>query len=345
MVHVYCNFCTHGNPDGSKFCNECGAQLNLAPCSRCDAVNTASARLCFQCGALLSSAFTEWSVPAGWSPASGGAAGSATSSMASVASVESPWVDHGTTSVALADAPEPLPAARPFAESGAIHASADDDAFVEAAPFVESAGDSDETSLAPSPGGRPDYPEHHSRRAHGILLAILVVAVAGGGYWLSVNPMRADDQRATTAPSTSAQEHVSSAPAAPAPTADTAVEVRDSPARDPVATTASTPPAPATPDASGAGEPEPSHENATSAPAASTPAPVEAQVPVTTPPAPSPVGTPPRTNARVVADAQRRAATTARTREQAERDAIATRRIIARDLADNPRTDLDRTAP
>ncbi len=50
---TFCRFCRHGNPDGAKFCNECGSQLSLAPCPSCEAINDRDASTCHQCGAAL----------------------------------------------------------------------------------------------------------------------------------------------------------------------------------------------------------------------------------------------------------------------------------------------------
>lgn len=48
-----CRFCGHVNPDGAKYCNECGSQLNLKPCRLCDAINDVAAEHCHKCGAAL----------------------------------------------------------------------------------------------------------------------------------------------------------------------------------------------------------------------------------------------------------------------------------------------------
>lgn len=48
-----CRFCGHVNPDGAKYCNECGSQLNLRPCRLCDAINDVAAEHCHKCGAAL----------------------------------------------------------------------------------------------------------------------------------------------------------------------------------------------------------------------------------------------------------------------------------------------------
>jgi hypothetical protein len=54
MSGFACKFCAHGNPEGAKFCNECGSPLHLAPCPRCEAINNAADAQCVQCGAPLS---------------------------------------------------------------------------------------------------------------------------------------------------------------------------------------------------------------------------------------------------------------------------------------------------
>jgi len=41
------------NPADSRFCNACGAQLNLALCPHCAAVNARAAKDCYQCGGSL----------------------------------------------------------------------------------------------------------------------------------------------------------------------------------------------------------------------------------------------------------------------------------------------------
>jgi hypothetical protein len=53
MFGFSCHFCGHDNPDGSKFCNDCGSPLHLKPCPRCDAVNDQAADHCSQCQATF----------------------------------------------------------------------------------------------------------------------------------------------------------------------------------------------------------------------------------------------------------------------------------------------------
>src|SRR5215469_4484587 len=47
-----CSNCGSNNPDGLKFCNQCGAALN-ARCSQCGFDNAPGARFCGNCGAPL----------------------------------------------------------------------------------------------------------------------------------------------------------------------------------------------------------------------------------------------------------------------------------------------------
>ena len=46
-----CRFCAHANPGGAKFCNDCGSPLHLKPCPQCEAITDVSAQSCHQCGA------------------------------------------------------------------------------------------------------------------------------------------------------------------------------------------------------------------------------------------------------------------------------------------------------
>lgn len=49
MLPNICRFCEHSNPEGAKFCTECGGCLHLLPCPSCGAVTDVSARTCYQC--------------------------------------------------------------------------------------------------------------------------------------------------------------------------------------------------------------------------------------------------------------------------------------------------------
>ena len=47
-----CTACEHENPSEARFCNGCGAQLELR-CGSCDRVNPVESRFCNGCGAEL----------------------------------------------------------------------------------------------------------------------------------------------------------------------------------------------------------------------------------------------------------------------------------------------------
>ena len=48
-----CHFCARPNPAGSKFCNHCGEPVDLKPCKQCDAFNHVAVDRCYQCGTLF----------------------------------------------------------------------------------------------------------------------------------------------------------------------------------------------------------------------------------------------------------------------------------------------------
>jgi len=52
-----CKKCDFENPDGTKFCNECGSKLELA-CPQCGNVNPAGSKFCNECGHNLTNSFT-----------------------------------------------------------------------------------------------------------------------------------------------------------------------------------------------------------------------------------------------------------------------------------------------
>lgn len=49
MEILHCSFCQHGNPVDAKFCNACGASLELQLCE-CGAIDKVSATNCHKCG-------------------------------------------------------------------------------------------------------------------------------------------------------------------------------------------------------------------------------------------------------------------------------------------------------
>ena len=60
---MQCPKCQFENPEGAKFCNECGNKLQLA-CSECGKVNPTGSKFCNECGERLERAVeTEKAVP------------------------------------------------------------------------------------------------------------------------------------------------------------------------------------------------------------------------------------------------------------------------------------------
>ena len=53
MSPAVCSFCSHANPHGSAYCNECGAALKLMLCKACGAINDRTAANCHKCGVEL----------------------------------------------------------------------------------------------------------------------------------------------------------------------------------------------------------------------------------------------------------------------------------------------------
>lgn len=51
---LQCLFCQHLNLADAISCDDCGGQLNLQPCERCDAVDSRTATNCYKCGAEFS---------------------------------------------------------------------------------------------------------------------------------------------------------------------------------------------------------------------------------------------------------------------------------------------------
>jgi hypothetical protein len=49
---VHCPSCQHENSEGAKFCNACGAKLEMA-CPQCEHVNPPGSRFCNECAAPL----------------------------------------------------------------------------------------------------------------------------------------------------------------------------------------------------------------------------------------------------------------------------------------------------
>ena len=70
VVATDCSTCGHVNPDGARFCGDCGLSLAApAPCPSCGAANPAGQKFCNGCGAKLAPARTrKESVPSAYIP-------------------------------------------------------------------------------------------------------------------------------------------------------------------------------------------------------------------------------------------------------------------------------------
>lgn len=69
MEVVHCSFCKHGNPVDAKFCNACGAALDLQLCEACGAIDKVSATNCHKCGQPFAPRITVADVDDGGPPA------------------------------------------------------------------------------------------------------------------------------------------------------------------------------------------------------------------------------------------------------------------------------------
>jgi len=329
MPLLACNFCAHGNPEGSKFCNECGSPLHLAPCSQCQAINSASDNQCFRCGAPLSASTKgEMLAPA-------------------MAGTESSLATADSVPTAFADRLDTLPwdlRAPPTEPSGTVEEDRPPAAVATAAgPAVGS----DDRPFDPSDwlrttnSGRPSL-------APRLFLGAAVIAIAGVAYWMSVNhPTRSPDPGTVDTAPTAEPGPASGAPTAPSQAPDTQTEARESPAGNslptagPVTQPAEASPSPPTPRESTS----PSAE--AGAPASKqTSASPDAQSSSRTKSTESAVGkTGKTTTPRPAVDTRSSTVTQARTPEQAERDALATRRLIERELANSPRGESTNSEP
>lgn len=237
MSHAICPLCAHVNPDGARFCNECGSALTLVACPACEAINALAATHCHQCGAALETVERETHV-----------AGSQTSDAMSVptaASSETPLRDAATdrTPIALAERFERAPAsARSAPPRRPLPHKRDFTAVpTEPAPFPR------ETSFdEPRIGSEREHeqgverPRRAGARRAGLpvaVVAIVLVALAAGSYygWLrttqsNVTPPRVD---ANAAPADAAKPRAPVAPVPPATSSEAASTAAAAPSEPP----------------------------------------------------------------------------------------------------------------
>ena len=366
MSRLVCIVCGLSNPESSKRCSRCLSPLDLRLCCRCESINTLSAAQCSQCGAPLSSSLEE--VPA-YPAASTEALQPAENAFATVGSVPTALVERleGTASnrsasahalPAPVDEPPPFEAGHPLANPASVASVSTveppdyvDEPLSPATVFTgaQTAVDDPPASAAALPGGPaaraekgpssrfggdgPIYSKRSHNRASGFLLAALLVAAVGAIYWVSEGarrPPAADT--ASRGTSTTAPERGSSAPANPQPTTNPSgtQQVPDAAPRGVSSDSSASPPTTV----------ESTSPSAETSPPATlqTPKGAATQASIATGTTESVArGAAKTTNAPATGDPRRRTVAPKRTKEQAERDAIATQRLIDRELGDSSR--------
>src|SRR5215510_10849703 len=172
MSSVICNFCSRGNPEGSKFCNECGSPLSLTLCSRCEAINNVSATQCHQCGAPLSPAAPEQNaIPP-------------TALTGMVQSAEGAPTKDDPVPIALEERLDALLAAARVASHEPQATTAEERPLAAASPTADPFSHTDDGPLLhQAHGDHATYSARSPARAHGFLLVVVLVALAGAVYW------------------------------------------------------------------------------------------------------------------------------------------------------------------
>ena len=54
IATVECPLCAHANDAEARFCNSCGARVDLVTCAACEAINPRDSGSCYRCGASMS---------------------------------------------------------------------------------------------------------------------------------------------------------------------------------------------------------------------------------------------------------------------------------------------------
>ena len=342
-----CHFCAQANPADSKFCNRCGEPLDLKPCAQCDAMSHVAVERCWQCGARFAP-----------EPAS-----------VEVAEIAAGAVTGATPSrvdrAPVARAPRIEPSFDPFeripvALSGRMEASSErvaapfDDAPAPLKPLAEASEPDDDAWVDPRrvQAARHGLRTRRRMRAAHVAFAVAVVcAIAAGGYaaYDAGFPSRAADwaraaDRSVGASSAQLLAAVKRDIGAVVAAARSMTTAPARPAEQPAVAGASPPAEPSPPPASTAAE--------ATAPGSVPPLPASASAPL--PPAATTTATPtlpPATVARSPASAPGPAAsvrqeTSRHTPREApkpsrsatshpgmSKDALATQRLIERDLA------------
>jgi hypothetical protein len=328
MSSVSCPFCSHANPQAAKFCNQCGSPLDLQPCPKCEAMNHVAVEQCHQCGAPLrtsgQSASAEPLTAATTAPVSEPASAGGADAMPDSIPI--------ALSSRMAGDPEPEPVSTLSAPRAA--AAPEQRAAPRSPPSADDAG-------APPMTVDARYPPWQAPRRRGalrvVLAAVGVCVIAGaalyayeGGLMPAMSDLSdalpAKDAQPPVTPGGSASGTADGAtPRAPeAPRDETiapAVAPRAAPPTGPAMAPAPTPQVTA-PAQSSSPEPE-----STTRPALTTPPAASARSSSAAPSAGTAAQRPPASS--------RTARTPARQGDapsQADKDALATQRLIERDL-------------
>ena len=379
-----CHFCAHGNPAGSRFCNQCGSPLDLKPCGQCDAMNHVSVDRCYQCG-------TAFAAEDGVLEVAEVGAGTAAAESTAAARAVSPPPLYSTPPL-YDDTPPPGPADRiPVALSDRIDASTERVAIPgqpthPLTPFADASHSDDVDDdgdwvdprrlHAARKGLRAERRRH--RVAQAALAGVCVFVIGAAAYYVLDTGMvprvfqmaralgAADDQPRSAPPATTSAQPTTrtSAAAAPekatanegaVPTADTGAASASSASPAVPSTTSTTSSAPLPEPAPSPPAPASSVSPPASAPSVSSPAsalsvPLAASPPSVPAAARSHAATAPSSLPRAVANApatERSAASEPARRAPGEparksraapppsvdKDALATQRLIERDLA------------
>ncbi|HKU87059.1 MAG TPA: zinc ribbon domain-containing protein [Casimicrobiaceae bacterium] len=366
MSTISCSFCTSANPPDAKFCNQCGSPLGLKPCPACEAVNEAAAKRCHQCGAAFDVLAVE-PIASSMEPATAAVATDAVSDLSSPAAAESIPAAPFTVDAAL-DAPIHIPES--FADR--LERDAGPHAFERVEPRIAPPEERNAPEVG-SPYLRSTVARPRERAWRAPLALAAFVAIAGAGYYVYTRDVpgldrlaefalagrraaapasvesRSGESPGATAPSDvptpdAASKPTNAAPNAPQSTPASATAVAGAPATESNPATAALvsvqPGAPGQPQAHGA-------STLSQVDAGST-----QSAPGSANPKARPSAAPPRNDDEA---ARQRTDAASRSRRQAEADAIATQRLIARDLgtaigppanppANAPAAPLDRDA-
>jgi hypothetical protein len=263
-----------------------------------------------------------------------------------------------STPVALADRLEAVPW-EPHIGVQEPRIAADVPLASVATAATDSANRADDRPKSPSHGGHADYRGRQPNLALGLFLVVAFVVVGGGLYWIWLNQTPSTDSPAGL-PGT---EPTMSTPAAAPQAADTPTKSSEPPPENPPSTAGSPPSSASAPEPSApvrqssspngeSGPPVAEAPDSSAKAAESTASEAKVQPPPVIDPASksmaarkpsgtvteksSRAGTAKTTTARASSTPAHSIGAPVRTTEQEERDAIATRRLIERDLANSP---------